>query len=82
MLILQRREGQSLVIDGKTVVTVQEIGQGRVKIAVDAPREVSIFRSELIEAKKENRYAAEGKDSPIELLEILRTQQKSAQETE
>ena len=79
MLILQRRAGQSIVIDDKIVVTVQEIGQGRVKIAVDAPREVAVFRSELVEAKNENRFAAEEKDSPMELLEILHNIQETEQ---
>lgn len=72
MLILQRKEGQSFTIDDRIVVTVQEIGQGRVRLSVDAPRDISVLRTELLEARRENRFAAEEKESPMHLLQMLR----------
>ena len=71
MLILQRKEGQSFMIGKDVVITVQEIGQGRVRLSVDAPRNISILRTELVEAKQENRFAADENDSPMQLLRLL-----------
>lgn len=72
MLILQRKEGQSVAIGDQIVVTVQEIGQGRVRLSVDAPRDIAVLRTELIEARQENHSAAEEKESPMHLLQMLR----------
>lgn len=57
MLILQRKKGQSLVIGDQITITVTEVGADSVKLAIDAPREVSILRNELVEAAIENREA-------------------------
>ena len=72
MLILQRKEGQSLTIGDRIVVTVQEIGQGRVRLSVDAPRDIAVLRTELVEGQRENRSAAQEKESPMQLLQMLR----------
>lgn len=76
MLILQRKEGQSLTIGDRIVVTVQEIGQGRVRLSVDAPRDIAVLRTELVEAQRENRSAAQEKESPMQLLKMLRKENR------
>ena len=58
MLILQRKKEQSLNIGDNISVTVLEIGNDWVKLAIDAPRDVSILRTELIEAASANQEAA------------------------
>ncbi len=57
MLILQRKASESLVINDNIHITIQEITADRVKIAIDAPREISIVRSELLEAASANQEA-------------------------
>lgn len=47
MLILARKEGESIVIDGDIVVTILKIGGGSMKIGITAPDEVTILRNEL-----------------------------------
>lgn len=47
MLILTRKFGERIVIDDKIVITVVELGQGRVKIGITAPNDVSIDREEI-----------------------------------
>lgn len=76
MLILQRKEGQSLTIGDRIVVTVQEIGQGRVRLSVDAPRDIAVLRTELVEAQRENHSAAQEKESPMQLLKMLRKENR------
>ena len=75
MLILHRKKGQSLVIDDKVTLTIVEVGSDGVKLAIDAPRDISILRSELKEAVAENRKAS--KTVPVSVLdEIFKQQSK------
>jgi carbon storage regulator len=46
MLVLSRKTGERIVIDGSIVVTVLEAGSGRVRLGIDAPREYGISRPE------------------------------------
>lgn len=58
MLILQRKKGQSLSINNTTSITVAEVGPDWVKLAIDAPKDVLVLRTELLEAVEENKAAA------------------------
>ena len=74
MLILQRKEGESLLIGEEVEVTVLAVEAGRVRLAIQAPREVPILRSELKAAAQTNREAADEEISPLELLNALKEQ--------
>ena len=47
MLALSRGEGQSIIIDGKIEVKVVKWSRGSVRLAIQAPREVSVDRDEV-----------------------------------
>ncbi len=47
MLVLSRRNGESVVIDGDITVTVLRVKGNVVQLGIDAPKEVAIHRSEL-----------------------------------
>jgi carbon storage regulator len=47
MLVLSRKTGQELVIDGRIRVIVQRISGNRVTLGISAPDDVSIRRGEL-----------------------------------
>ena len=71
MLILQRRKGQSLSINDNITLTVGDTGADWVKLAIDAPKEVPILRTELKEAAAENQKASA--TAPLKVLdEILK----------
>lgn len=58
MLVISRKEGQSLIIGDDIEITIAKINDGSVKIAIDAPKKKSILRKELIQAvKDENKEA-------------------------
>ena len=44
MLVLSRRIGERIVIDGNIVVTVVEIQGGKIRLGIEAPREVPVWR--------------------------------------
>ncbi len=58
MLVLQRKKEEAIVIDGKIKITIVDIGNDRVKLSIDAPREITVLRSELIDAAEANKEAA------------------------
>lgn len=58
MLILSRKKGQSIMINQDIEIFVSAIEGDQVKIGVNAPPKVKIYRKELIEAiEKSNREA-------------------------
>ncbi len=59
MLILTRKQNESLVIDDQIVVTILDIEGERVKIGISAPREITIHRKELWDAINEQSKIAE-----------------------
>ena len=48
MLILTRKENESIVIDGGITIVVLEVYRDRVRIGIDAPLNTRILRSELL----------------------------------
>ena len=49
MLVLSRKAGETIHIDGQIKVTVVRISGNRVKIGIDAPSQMRIVRNELNE---------------------------------
>ena len=58
MLILRRKSGESIVIGEDIRVTVLDINEGSVRLAIDAPKVIPILRSELLQAADANRDSA------------------------
>jgi len=71
MLILQRKAGESLVIGENITVAIMAVEGNRVRLAISAPEDVPILRSELITATAANRDSAMEEAAPAELLHLL-----------
>lgn len=52
MLVLTRKIGETINLDGGIKVTVTDIIGHQVKIGIDAPAEVKVYREELLERIK------------------------------
>ena len=50
MLVLSRRPNESIVINDKIVITVIEIRGDKVRLGIEAPRDVPVHRSEVYNA--------------------------------
>lgn len=66
MLVVSRKIGERILIGDKIAVTVVKIGNGGVRLGVEAPPELAIVREELAEQLRRE-----------ELLAIEAAQQKS-----
>lgn len=60
MLVLTRKVGERIVIDGNVEVQVVAIGNGRVKLGITAPDDVRIRRSEIVSDADEAASGAKG----------------------
>jgi carbon storage regulator len=59
MLILRRRIGERIVIDGRIEVTVLHVRGGKVRLGFNAPRNVRVLREEVLRPSTE--------DGPVDL---------------
>ena len=61
MLVLTRKIGERINIGNDVVISVIEINRGSVRLGIDAPRQISIFRHEVYEnIRKENLNSSQG----------------------
>ncbi len=66
MLVLSRKAGESIQIDGQIKITIVTVSGNRVKVGFDAPEEVRILRSELCDSRENTE------DSDVEFGSISR----------
>lgn len=60
MLVLSRKKGDAIVIDGGIKVVVVEVKGSVVRLGIEAPKDVSIMRSELCQRVPELATAGTG----------------------
>ncbi len=59
MLVLSRQRDESIIIGDNIVVTVVDVRGDKVRLGIEAPREVSVHRREVYEAiQRENLQAS------------------------
>lgn len=65
MLILSRKPGESIVIDGRITVKIIRIEGDIVKLGIEAPREVPVHRQEVYEEIQKNNQEALTDNRPM-----------------
>ncbi len=63
MLVLSRKKNESIVINNDITIVVVEIRGDKVRLGVEAPKEVPVHRREVYEAIKKNEAAQAAKAS-------------------
>jgi carbon storage regulator len=77
MLVLTRKKDQSLIIGDQVCVTVLEVSGDSVRLGIEAPAAVTVYRSEIYRAiQEENRAAVVSR----ELVAGLKVQDKASDE--
>ena len=58
MLVLSRKKGESIVINNDITIVVVEILRDKVRLGVEAPKEVPVHRREVYDAIKRSEARA------------------------
>jgi carbon storage regulator len=58
MLVLSRKLGEKIFIGENICITVVDIDRGKIRLGIEAPRDVPIFRQELLPLKTSTGEAA------------------------
>lgn len=74
MLVVARKVGEGIVISDEIKVTVLEAGKDKVKIGIDAPKNIRIVREELYDTEIQNREKINA--VPKEFMTIIREIEK------
>ena len=83
MLILRRKKNESLLIGDNIRITIIECAADGVRIAIDAPKQISILREELSEVEQSNKTAMTPNVNSVFLLQsILKKRNDPAEEQE
>ena len=66
MLVLSRKKNESIVINNDITIVVVEIRGDKVRLGVEAPKEVPVHRREVYDAIKRNEQMTKGADPTTE----------------
>ena len=79
MLVLSRKKNESIVINDDITLVVVEIRGDKVRLGVEAPKEVPVHRREVYEAIKQAEAEADAEaDADAELERQRQAQQNAA----
>lgn len=76
MLALSRKLNESIIIGNEIEITVLEVKGDQVKIGINAPKSVPIYRKEIYLQIKESNQEAAGSQASEEVLKKLFHSQK------
>ncbi|MFD0680766.1 MULTISPECIES: carbon storage regulator CsrA [unclassified Paenibacillus] len=71
MLVLARKKGESIIIGDQIELVVLGVEGDVVKLGIQAPKKVQVYRKEIYEAIKENNREASSQSLDMEKLNKL-----------
>src|SRR6476646_8655420 len=78
MLVLSRQRDETIMIGDDIEVTVVDIRGDKVRLGINAPKEISVHRKEVYDAiRRENREAAQVKPEDLSGLGKINPQQQN-----
>ncbi len=75
MLVLTRKVGESLIIGDDIEIKIVEVNQKSVKVGIDAPKSISVYRKEIYEAIKQENIEATAQENIVSLLDYMKKKQ-------
>jgi carbon storage regulator len=65
MLVLSRKKNESIIINDDITIVVVEIRGDKVRLGVEAPKEVPVHRNEVYEAIRRNQQKQDAGEQPV-----------------
>jgi len=63
MLVLSRKPGEAITINENIVVTIVEIRGDKVRLGIEAPKDIKVHRQEVFEAIKDKLTAESNQEA-------------------
>ncbi|AEG59501.1 carbon storage regulator CsrA [Desulforamulus ruminis] len=78
MLVLSRKKNESIQIAGSIKITILDITGDNIKLGIEAPRSIEIYRSEVLQSiRQENEQSVLNSVKPEELVKLLNEHTKN-----
>ena len=71
MLALSRKKGEALVINNNIEITVLDVKGDQIKIGINAPKEIPVYRKEVYEQIQQSNREAMTKQTPEALNNLF-----------
>ena len=71
LLILNRKINEAIIINENITIRILDVVDGKVKIGIDAPRDINILRQEVYNEVKAENQASINNDDVLELIKNL-----------
>ncbi|CAI6081270.1 Translational regulator CsrA [Paenibacillus sp. JJ-100] len=69
MLILSRNKGQKIIVNDDIVISILDVSGDQVRIGIEAPSHISIYREEIYKAiQQQNEMAASPLNDQVDQL--------------
>ncbi|MCR4717802.1 MAG: carbon storage regulator CsrA [Lachnospiraceae bacterium] len=72
MLALSRKSGESIIVGNNVEITILEVKGDQVKVGINAPKSVPVYRKELyLQIQEANKEAASQNASPEDIEKLF-----------
>ncbi|MCX8083866.1 MAG: carbon storage regulator CsrA [Calditerrivibrio sp.] len=75
MLVLTRKIGESLIIGDDIEIKIVDVNVKSVKIGIEAPKSVTVYRKEIYEAIKQENIQATDQENIVSLVDYIKKKQ-------
>jgi carbon storage regulator len=77
MLALTRKIEETIIVNGNIKIKVLDIADGKVKLGIEAPKDVSIYREEVyLDIQNSNKDSVVNQEKMKQLSQLVTKQQK------
>lgn len=76
MLVLARKVNENIIIGDNTEIMIVEIKGDQVKIGINAPKEISVYRGEIYQEIQNENIAAAKSEIPTSLEYLIKKKSK------